>query len=1002
MITIMILVTSHKTKILMKKYLFIALASLFAFTSCSKESNETPEVKDKTVNLTFTSKRPQLKSESKTAWNGSSIVWTSGDRIRVGYTLDGTWMAKEGAADFTSNPKVPAKLYASNNVTIDGTNASVGTFTVPSGFTNSPSGKAVFYGVYPSTQTSEDSKYAPSLTITIPSTQTPVVNGGIASFDKTADILVGKTNEISLSGSFPTIALEMNWNRIVAHADLTFKNLEATISSETIQNIKLTAGENEYLTGSTYINVGTGAVTTNDYTVNTVTLDGTNLSVSSNQIEAWACILPVTLTSLTVDIETDAAHYIKTFSPISKQFKANARNTLGISMSGATRNEKSAVSIANGNYVIAALSSETYYAISSEKNGNSERRDRSVITTANFNPTNYSTSSPYTAANNLIWTITNVSGGVTINLAGDTESYMQYSSGKNTLPLGSTSTVFAVSSEVDGTFRFSPATERVIAMNGSNGFACYQTTLSDGVFDLYLIPATGTPTLTFAETSKSVSASTTSVSFDYTSAFLSADPTVTVTEDNGNAVSSTSVADSKVTVTLKENTSASNNTIKLKVAATGVDDVTLTITQLGAVAPAVAGDELWSEDFSDVNFASGSSSGSSTTGNSTCNISNVYGNATVSYTYSDNGSSKTLVYNSGSAGGTAPELLIGKKASASATSWGIFTASGIPTSDFQTLTLSFISNGVLTLSSTTNGVSFGDITSNGNNRTVVITNANTASNIDISFENQTTSNIRIDNIVLSAGAPAASAPVINVTSNNPMSVANTASTGTIQYTIANPTSATLTASTTASWISNINYGTGTVTFNVAAQESGAAARSGIITLSYTGASDVEVTVNQAAGPSIGATEYTTIWTATSGGLGTSVGSGNINTTISGSSNTQKWNYTRTLISGTSYSGWTSNCIQLGKNGGVENVTIETENIPGTIKSVSVECSSYQAAHKCSITVGGTTYLSSTSTASWTTVNALTGTGSSSGQIVISFTDGTRALYIKSITVVYEN
>lgn len=998
MITIMILVTSHKTKILMKKYLFIALASLFAFTSCSKESNETPEVKDKTVNLTFTSKRPQLKSESKTAWNGSSIVWTSGDRIRVGYTLDGTWMAKEGAADFTSNPKVPAKLYASNNVTIDGTNASVGTFTVPSGFTNSPSGKAVFYGVYPSTQTSEDSKYAPSLTITIPSTQTPVVNGGIASFDKTADILVGKTNEISLSGSFPTIALEMNWNRIVAHADLTFKNLAATISSETIQNIKLTAGETEYLTGSTYIDVGTGAVTTNDYTVNTVTLDGTNLSVSGNQIEAWACILPVTLTSLTVDIETDAAHYIKTFSPISKQFKANARNTLGISMSGATRQEKSAVTIANGNYVIAALSSETYYAISSEANASSARRDRSEITTANFNPTNYSTTSPYIAANNLIWTITNVSGGVTINLACDTDSYMQYSSGNNTLPLGSASTIFAVSSEVDGTFRFSPATDRVIAMNGSNGFACYKTTLSDGVFDLYLIPAAGTPTLTFAETSKSVSASTTAVSFDYTSAFLSADPTVTVTEDNGNAVVSTSVANSKVTATLNENATPSNKTIKLKVAATGVDDVTLTITQLGLVAPAVAGDVLWSEDFSDVNVASSSS----TVGNNSCNISNVYGSATVSYTYSDNGTNKTLVYDNNNAGGTAPELLIGKKANAAATVWGIFKASGIPTSGFETLTLSFISNGVLTPSSTTSGVSFGEITSDGNNRTVVITNANAADNIDISFENQTTSNIRIDNIVLSAGAPAAPAPVINVTSDNPMSVANTASTGTIQYSLNNPSSATLTASTTASWISNINYGTGTVTFNVAAQESGAAARSGIITLSYTGASDVEVTVNQAAGPSIGATEYTTIWTATSGGLGTSVGSGNINTTISGSSNTQKWNYTRTLISGTSYSGWTSNCIQLGKNGGVENVTIETENIPGTIKSVSVECSSYQAAHKCSITVGGTTYLSSTSTASWTTVNALTGTGSSSGQIVISFTDGTRALYIKSITVVYEN
>lgn len=91
-------------------------------------------------------------------------------------------------------------------------------------------------------------------------------------------------------------------------------------------------------------------------------------------------------------------------------------------------------------------------------------------------------------------------------------------------------------------------------------------------------------------------------------------------------------------------------------------------------------------------------------------------------------------------------------------------------------------------------------------------------------------------------------PVINVTTDNPMAVENTASSQTIEYTIDNPTTASLTASTTASWISNIDYATsGQVTFDVAAQETGAAARSGVITLSYTGAPDVEVTVNQAAG-----------------------------------------------------------------------------------------------------------------------------------------------------------
>ncbi len=149
-------------------------------------------------------------------------------------------------------------------------------------------------------------------------------------------------------------------------------------------------------------------------------------------------------------------------------------------------------------------------------------------------------------------------------------------------------------------------------------------------------------------------------------------------------------------------------------------------------------------------------------------------------------------------------------------------------------------------------------------------------------------------------------------------------------------------------------------------------------------------------------DYTTTWIASSGALGSGIGSGSFNTKTSGSDATQAWSYTRTLISGSSYTGWTSNCIQLGKNGGVENITLSTSNIPGTIKSVSVECSSYQGKHNVSISVGETTYLSSTATATWTAVGAKSGEGTSSGTITISFTGGTRALYIKSITVVYNN
>ncbi|MBR3022677.1 MAG: hypothetical protein IKH59_10015 [Bacteroidaceae bacterium] len=146
-------------------------------------------------------------------------------------------------------------------------------------------------------------------------------------------------------------------------------------------------------------------------------------------------------------------------------------------------------------------------------------------------------------------------------------------------------------------------------------------------------------------------------------------------------------------------------------------------------------------------------------------------------------------------------------------------------------------------------------------------------------------------------------------------------------------------------------------------------------------------------------ENTVTWTATNGGLGTN------NATYAGVTGTIKtgdfeWSYTRKLFSGESNVGWTSKCIQLGKNGGIEHIEFSTTNIPGTIKEVAIECSSYNGLHKVAISVGGVSYLDATPTAKWTTVSTLMGEGTSSGEIVISITDGGRALYIKSISVTY--
>ena len=106
----------------------------------------------------------------------------------------------------------------------------------------------------------------------------------------------------------------------------------------------------------------------------------------------------------------------------------------------------------------------------------------------------------------------------------------------------------------------------------------------------------------------------------------------------------------------------------------------------------------------------------------------------------------------------------------------------------------------------------------------------------------------IKNLVIGSGTYVAP-PKITVTSDNPMEVANTASTQTISYTIDNPVEGSaLTASTEASWITSFDYEvSGKVSFNVAAQEAGSSARTGEIILNYNGAKSQVVTVNQAAG-----------------------------------------------------------------------------------------------------------------------------------------------------------
>ena len=76
-----------------------------------------------------------------------------------------------------------------------------------------------------------------------------------------------------------------------------------------------------------------------------------------------------------------------------------------------------------------------------------------------------------------------------------------------------------------------------------------------------------------------------------------------------------------------------------------------------------------------------------------------------------------------------------------------------------------------------------------------------------------------------------------------------------------------------------------------------------------------------------------------------------------------------------------------------------------VKSVTVDCASYSGSSSISISIGGTSYLASTATPTFSNNSGGTRGGNElatplTGNIAINFTASSRALYIKSITIVY--
>lgn len=315
----------------LSKITLLSAIAVIAMVSCQK--NEFVPEYTTSKGLTFYSVKPVLEDETKTAWNGTSIQWSKGDAIRVAYTCNDVWQNADGTAT-ADEPKgsKTAKMYQSTSLSADAENAQ---FSVPGDFKGKAEGSYEFYGAYPASACTDGTgfSYAPSLTVTIPSTQTPAAD----SFDSAADIMIGTS--VNTYTGIPTDAVSMSWDRMVAHAQLTFKTLKGFTAGETISKVELTANSEADMVGKHYIYLDTKKVTKPKGTVtNALTINGTNISVDeTGTFVAWASFLPCTVKSLTVVVTTNKATYTREIASCDLVFKKNARNVLTINMSSAIR-----------------------------------------------------------------------------------------------------------------------------------------------------------------------------------------------------------------------------------------------------------------------------------------------------------------------------------------------------------------------------------------------------------------------------------------------------------------------------------------------------------------------------------------------------------------------------------------------------------------------------------------------------------------------------------------
>ena len=289
------------------KAVAVTMAAAF-FVSCQREEL-TPDydTHDGAVLTFFSENLP----ETKTEWNGATVLWSAGDKISVGYTLGGRWSDELFESDALAASALKAR------------------FSVQTDLAGTESGTMQFYGIYPSSAVAAGFADAPAVTVNVPSQQT--VSG--PTFDRMADVMIAKS--LGEYDKVPEDFVPLLWTRLVSHLDITLSNI-ALSEGETLVSVVLTADGQASMAGEFSVDLLTGEVEKGASSSNSVTVDVSALSVDeSGSLDVWAAFMPCRWESLKVELVTSERKYIRNINSCSWEFAANRRHTLKVDMSSA-------------------------------------------------------------------------------------------------------------------------------------------------------------------------------------------------------------------------------------------------------------------------------------------------------------------------------------------------------------------------------------------------------------------------------------------------------------------------------------------------------------------------------------------------------------------------------------------------------------------------------------------------------------------------------------------